>query len=48
VGFSSADIQKSMHHKSPYSHLIYIQSTESDLRAKMKLFYDKTKDRSLS
>lgn len=34
-GFNGADIQKMMRHRSPHSHLVYIQSTSEEFRAKM-------------
>lgn len=35
-GFSQLDIQKAMHHKSPDSCLVYMQSTNKELREKME------------
>jgi integrase/uncharacterized membrane protein len=40
LGFSQVEIQKSMHHKSPDSCLVYIQPTSEDLRTKMRVLED--------
>ena len=37
LGFSQVEIQKSMHHKSPDSCLVYIQPTSDDIRKKMRI-----------
>lgn len=36
MGFSQLDIQKAMHHRSPDSCLVYLQSTNKELREKME------------
>lgn len=35
-GFTQTEIQKALHHKSPHSCLVYMQSTNKDLREKMR------------
>lgn len=38
-GFSQIEIQKSMHHRSPDSCLVYIQPTDEEIRQKMSISY---------
>jgi integrase len=41
LGFSQVEIQKSMHHKSPDSCLVYIQPTSENIRDKMRVIESK-------